>query len=162
MTPLPAPRGVGIAVLGGLAALLALSGCSGSSSPSSSSQAPTTASSPAAASGASGASGPSGASGATGPSGGAGVIGPIVVEPTQTDVVATVGRFLDFNVGPNPGDWKITSDNEAIVGELMQGGERDGATYNPGAKALAVGNATVTLENSAGLEALVYKVQVTE
>lgn len=89
-------------------------------------------------------------------------IGPIVVEPTQTDVAATVGRYLDFNVGPDPGNWTLSSDNEAIVGELSQGGRRDGALFNPGAKALAVGSATVTLENSEGLEPLVFKIQVTQ
>lgn len=90
------------------------------------------------------------------------LVGPIVVEPTQTDVQATVGRSLDFNVGPEPGNWKISSDNEAVVGELTQGGERDGALFNPGAKALSVGTATVTLENAEGLEALVFKIQVTQ
>lgn len=90
------------------------------------------------------------------------LVGPIVVEPTQTDVQATVGRSLDFNVGPEPGNWKISSDNEAVVGELTQGGQRDGAMFNPGAKALSAGTATVTLENSEGLEALVFKIQVTQ
>jgi hypothetical protein len=142
--------------------LLLLGGCSGTASPDSSSS-PAANSGPATSSGSAtslptDSSAPSvSAEGTT-----AAVIGPIVVEPTQTDVVATVGRFLDFNVGPNPGEWKISSANEAVVGELMQGGERDGATYNPAAKALSVGSATVTLENSAGLEALVFKVQVTE
>jgi hypothetical protein len=46
------------------------------------------------------------------------------------------------------------------VGEVSQGGERDGALANPGAKALAAGNAQVTLENDEGLEPLVYKITV--
>lgn len=92
----------------------------------------------------------------------AGMVGPIVVEPSETEVAATVGRMLDFNVGPNPGDWTISSDNEAVVGDLTQGGEKDGAMFNPGAKALSAGTATVTLANEKGLEALVIKVTVTE
>lgn len=92
----------------------------------------------------------------------AGMVGPIVVEPSETEVAATVGRMLDFNVGPNPGDWTISSDNEAVVGDLTQGGEKDGAMFNPGAKALSPGTATVTLANEKGLEALVIKVTVTE
>jgi hypothetical protein len=87
-------------------------------------------------------------------------VGPILVEPTQTDVNATVGRTLSFNVGPHPDAWKITSDNEAIVGELAQGGVTDGALTNPGGRALAVGAATITLENAEGLQPLIYKITV--
>ena len=89
------------------------------------------------------------------------MIGPIMVDPSQTEVEATVGRFLNFDVGDNPGQWEISSDNEAVV-TVEQGGERDGATFNPGGEAVGVGEATVTLTDTAGGDALVYTVKVTE
>jgi len=124
----------------GAAALFALAGCSSSDS---------TAESPAATTPAATAS----------PE--ASMIGPIMVEPSQTEVEATVGRFLNFNVGDNPGQWEISSDNEAVV-TVEQGGERDGATFNPGGEAVGVGEATVTLTDTEGGDALVYTVKVTE
>ena len=89
------------------------------------------------------------------------MIGPIMVEPSQTEVEATVGRFLNFDVGDNPGQWEISSDNEAVV-TVEQGGERDGATFNPGGEDVGVGEATVTLTDTEGGDALVYTVKVTE
>jgi len=91
----------------------------------------------------------------------ASMIGPIMVEPSQTEVDATVGRFLNFNVGDNPGQWQISSDNEAVV-TVEQGGERDGATFNPGGEAVGVGEATVTLIDTEGGDALEFKIKVTE
>lgn len=124
----------------GAAALFALAGCSSSD---------TTAESPAATSPAATAS----------PE--ASMIGPIMVEPSQTEVEATVGRFLNFNVGDDPGQWEISSDNEAVV-TVEQGGERDGATFNPGGEAVGVGEATVTLTDTEGGDALVFTIKVTE
>jgi hypothetical protein len=89
------------------------------------------------------------------------MIGPIVVEPSETAVEATVGRDIVFNVGDDPGQWEISSDNEAVV-SVEAGGERDGATFNPGAKALSVGEATVTLADPTGMDALQVTVTVTE
>ncbi len=124
----------------GAAALFALAGCSSSD---------TTAESPAPTSPAAEASTE------------ASMIGPIMVEPSQTEVEATVGRFLNFNVEGDPGQWEIASDNEAVV-TVEQGGERDGATFNPGGEAVGVGEATVTLTDTAGGDALEYTVTVTE
>ena len=89
------------------------------------------------------------------------MIGPIMVEPSRTEGEATVGRSLNFNVGDNPGQWEISSDNEAVV-TVEQGGERDGATFNPGGEAVGVGEAAVTLTDTEGGDALVYTVKVTE
>lgn len=90
------------------------------------------------------------------------IVGPIVVEPSQTEVQATVGRAIDFNVGSKPGKWDIASDNPTVV-SVTKGGKQDGAVYNPGAQALAVGEATVTLtDTKAKDDAMVYKVTVTE
>lgn len=89
------------------------------------------------------------------------MIGPIVVEPSQTAVEATVGRDIVFNVSEDPGRWEISSDNEAVM-SVEAGGDRDGATFNPGAKALSVGEATVTLADPTGMDALQVTVTVTE
>ncbi|HPE14072.1 MAG TPA: hypothetical protein PL091_16400, partial [Actinomycetota bacterium] len=74
-------------------ALLALAGCSSSDSGDS-------ASSPAVET----------TSAAASPSPEASMIGPIIVEPSQTEVEATVGRDIVFNVGDDPGQWEISSD----------------------------------------------------
>jgi hypothetical protein len=124
----------------GAAALFALAGCSSSDS---------TAQSPA----------PSSPAATASPE--ASMIGPIMVEPSQTEVEATVGRFLNFNVGEDPGKWEIASDNVAVV-TVEKGGERDGATFNPGGEAVGVGEATVTLTDTAGGDALEYQITVTE
>ena len=87
------------------------------------------------------------------------MIGPIIVEPSQTDVEATVGRYLSFNV-EDPGKWQISSSDDSIV-TVEAGGERDGATFNPGGQALAPGEATVTLTDPEG-DALAFTVTVTE
>ncbi|MCU0277620.1 MAG: hypothetical protein MUF33_01450 [Candidatus Nanopelagicales bacterium] len=91
----------------------------------------------------------------------ASMIGPIMVKPGQTDVEATVGRSIVFDVGDDPGRWNIGSSNEQIVA-VTQGGERDGAVFNPGAEALTVGEATVTLVDTEGEDALEYRITVTQ
>lgn len=126
----------------GAVAILALTGCSSSSSESTST--------------------PSPAATSAEPSAAASMIGPIMVEPDQTEVEATVGRSLNFNVGDNPGQWDISSDNPAVVA-VTKGGEKDGATFNPGGEALSVGTATVTLtDTESNLDAMVYTITVTE
>ncbi len=89
------------------------------------------------------------------------MIGPIMVSSGQTEVEATVGRDIVFDVGDDPGKYEISTDNEAVV-SVEAGGERDGAMFNPGAKALSVGEATVTLEDPAGMDALQFNITVTE
>lgn len=90
------------------------------------------------------------------------MIGPIMVEPDQDTVEATVGRTIVFNVGDNPGDWDIETDNTEVL-KVIKGGEKDGAVFNPGAEALAEGTATVTLTDTvSGLDAMEYTVTVTQ
>jgi hypothetical protein len=91
----------------------------------------------------------------------ASLIGPIIVEPSQTQVAATVGRAIVFDVGDDPGAWDIATDNEAVV-SVQKGGERDGATFNPGAEALSEGEATVTLTDAEGMDALEFTITVTQ
>lgn len=89
------------------------------------------------------------------------MIGPIMVEPSQTEVTATVGRVIVFDVGDDPGQWEISSSDESVV-SVQPGGERDGAVFNPGGEALQVGEATVTLSDPEGMDALEFTITVTE
>lgn len=130
---------IAIIAAAGLAGALALGGCSSSSSSTSESASPTAS-----------------------PSGSAGMIGPIMVPAGQTDVEATVGRTIVFDVGSKPGRWKIETDNTEVL-KVTPGGKEGDATFNPGAEALAVGTATVTLtDKKSSLDAMVYNVTVTE
>lgn len=135
-----------IVVVAGAAALLALAGCSSDSSSSDASASPaeqTTAATMEASPEAS-------------------MIGPIMVTPDQTEVEATVGRTIVFDVGAKPGKWDIETDDPTILA-VTKGGKKDGAVFNPGAEALAEGTATVTLtDTKSGLDALQYTVTVTQ
>lgn len=80
----------------------------------------------------------------------AGVIGgdvlpPVIVEPTATTAEAKVGDTIVFNVVKLAGTTISTSTPDLV--ELTQGGEKDGAEFNPGAKALAAGTAIITVTN---------------
>lgn len=134
-------------VIAGTAAVLALTGCSSSSSDTTSSPSPAATSAAA-------------TTAAASPQ--ASMIGPIVVEPDQTEVEATVGRFIDFQVGDSPQNWKIETDNAEVL--KVTPGRKEGDTYfNPGAEALAVGTATVTLtDTKSDMDAMEYTVTVTE
>ena len=93
---------------------------------------------------------------------GANIPAPIVIEPSQTMVSATVGDALDFNVGAKPGKWDIESDDPTIVA-VTKGGKNNGATFNPGGQALAPGTAKVTLtDTSGGSDAMVYTITVSQ
>lgn len=128
------------AVVLAASALLALAGCSGGSDSGTSQTSPSPSAS---------ASDPA-------------IIGPVIVEPDQTDVQATVGRTIVFRVGANPGRWDITTDNDQVL-RVQRGGKDGEAIFNPGAEALAAGTATVTLtDTKSKLDALEYTVTVTE
>ena len=68
---------------------------------------------------------------------------PVIVEPGQTEATAKVGDFIDIVVENLAGTTIATSTPELV--EISQGGEKDGAEFNPGAKALAPGNAVITV-----------------
>ena len=68
---------------------------------------------------------------------------PVIVEPGQTEATAKVGDFIDILVDQLAGTTLDTSTPELL--EISQGGEKDGAEFNPGAKALAPGNAVITV-----------------
>ena len=92
------------------------------------------------------------------PSGSAQVIGPVILDATQTSAEVPVGRTVVFNV-EDPGAWTMSADPADLV-ELTPGGELDGATFNPGAAALATGNVTITLTNGSSGEVLTFEIAI--
>ena len=100
------------------------------------------------------------ASEATSPSASAQVIGPIILDTTQTSATVPVGRTVVFNV-ENPGAWTLAAEPTELVA-LSAGGEQGGAVLNPGAEALKPGVVEVTLTNSAAGETLVFQLTITE
>lgn len=70
---------------------------------------------------------------------------PVIVEPGQTEATAKVGDFIDIVVENLAGTTIATSTPDLV--EITQGGEKDGAEFNPGAKALAPGEAIITVTN---------------
>jgi len=73
------------------------------------------------------------------------VLPPVMVMPTDTTATAKVGDTIVFKVDKLAGT-TISTDN-ADMFELVQGGEKDGAEFNPGAKALMAGTGVVTVTN---------------
>lgn len=76
---------------------------------------------------------------------GAQMIGPVIVEPGQTEASVSVGRVLVFNVA-DPTAEMIATDDPAVL-SVTPGRDDGSAVFNPGAQALSVGTATVTLTN---------------
>jgi hypothetical protein len=88
------------------------------------------------------------------------VIGPVIVEPDQSEVTVAVGRTVVFNA-VNPQDTVATSDNTSVV-SVTDGYDDGSAIFNPGAEALAAGTATVTLTDTTTGTDWVVQVTVTE
>jgi len=109
-----------------------LAGCSSSTSSDSSSSAAATAAASAAAS----------------PSGTAGMLPPIIVTDGQKTATAKVGDFIDIVV-KKPAGTTIDTNKPDIL-EVSQAHEDGGAVFNPGAKALAPGDAVITVTNPDG------------
>jgi hypothetical protein len=63
-------------------------------------------------------------------------------------VAAVVGNMIDIVVD-DPVNTTIAVDNSDVL-EITQGKDDGSALFNPGAKALAVGTATVTVTNPDG------------
>lgn len=134
-----------IAVLGATALVGAavLAGCSSSSSDSAATAAASPAASAAASSMASMSASEMAAMSAS-PIGGD-VLPPVMVDETATTATAKVGDTIVFAVKKLAGT-TIATDNADLF-ELTQGGEKDGAEFNPAAKALAAGTGVVTVTN---------------
>jgi len=99
-----------------------------------------------------------GSSASESPSGSTQVIGPVFLDAAQTSAEVSVGRTLVFNV-EDPGAWTMAADPADLV-ELTPGGERNGATFNPGAAALAAGSVTITLTNGTSGEVLTFAITI--
>lgn len=72
------------------------------------------------------------------------VLPPVIVTEDATTAEAKVGDTVVFNV-PDPETSTISVDDPTIL-EVEQGRTEGSAYFNPGAKALKKGKATVTLE----------------
>ena len=109
-----------------------LAGCSSSTSSDSSSSAAATAAASAVAS----------------PSGTAGMLRPIIVTYGQKTATAKVGDFIDIVV-KKPAGTTIDTNKPDIL-EVSQAHQDGTAVFNPGAKALAPGDAVITVTNPDG------------
>lgn len=68
---------------------------------------------------------------------------PVIVEPGQTEATAKVGDFIDIVVDEVIGTTVATSNPEIL--EVSQAKQEGDALFNPGAKALAPGDAVITV-----------------
>jgi len=68
---------------------------------------------------------------------------PVIVEPGQTEATAKVGDFIDVVVDEVIGT-TIATDNPEVL-EISQARQDGDALFNPGAQALAPGEATITV-----------------
>ncbi|MFM8894564.1 MAG: hypothetical protein ACKOE2_04100 [Actinomycetales bacterium] len=76
---------------------------------------------------------------------GAGLMPPIFVDPGQTEATAAVGDNIVFNIPEaDLAGTTISTDKPEIL-EVTQAKQEGDALFNPGAKALAPGTATVTV-----------------
>ena len=73
------------------------------------------------------------------------MIGPVIVEPDQVEATATVGRTIVINSSA-PTQTVISTDRPDLL-EVTQGSFDGSAWFNPGAVALAPGQATITVEH---------------
>jgi len=92
-----------------------------------------------------------------------------VIAPVTMDVNDLQGATVDLVVGQvlniNTGDLAVDSYSgevaDSAVAEFVAGREDDGATFNPGVKALAEGSTQVELSNSdGGIQDVTFTVDV--
>jgi ABC-type phosphate/phosphonate transport system substrate-binding protein len=98
-------------------------------------------------SGCSSSSSSSASSSAAAASASAQMLPPVIIAEEQTTATAKIGDYLDILVSDaKMAGTTVATDRPDLV-ELTQGGERDGATFNPGGKALGAGVAVITVTN---------------
>lgn len=94
-----------------------------------------------------------------------------VITPVTEEVGDLQGRTIDLVVDQvlniNTGDLAVDSYEGTVadssVAEFVAGGEEGDATFNPGVKALAVGETDVVLSNTdGGIQDVTFTVRVTE
>jgi hypothetical protein len=73
---------------------------------------------------------------------------PVIVTEDMTTATAKVGDFIDIVVDSNAGT-TIDTDKPELL-EVSQAYSDGGAEFNPGAKVLAAGTATITVTNPNG------------
>lgn len=73
---------------------------------------------------------------------------PVIITVDQMDAAAVVGDMIDIVVD-DPVNTVVAVDNADVL-EIVQGYDDGSAIFNPGAKALAAGTATVTVTNPDG------------
>ncbi|SFS03544.1 hypothetical protein SAMN04487846_1682 [Microbacterium sp. cf046] len=92
------------------------------------------------------------------------VIAPVTVDVGDLQdgtVELVVGQVLNINTGDLAVDSYSGEVEDTSVAEFVKGYEQDGATYNPGVKALAEGSTQVVLSNSdGGIEDVTFTVDV--
>lgn len=95
--------------------------------------------------GCSGSSTDSGAASPTANPVGSGLVAPVIVEPGQTEATTVVGGNIVFNIPEaDLAGTTIDTDNPDVL-EVTQAKQEGDAVFNPGAKAIAPGTATVTI-----------------
>jgi hypothetical protein len=73
---------------------------------------------------------------------------PVIVTADQTDASAAVGDMIDIVVD-DPVNTTIAVDNPEVL-EITQGKDDGSALFNPGAKALSPGTATIMVTSADG------------
>jgi hypothetical protein len=73
---------------------------------------------------------------------------PVIVTADQTDASAVVGDMIDIVVD-DPVNTTIAVDNPEVL-EITQGKDDGSALFNPGAKALSPGTATIMVTSADG------------
>ncbi len=73
---------------------------------------------------------------------------PVIITADQVDAAAVVGDMIDIVVD-DPVNTTIAVDNADVL-EITQGTDDGSALFNPGAKALAAGTATITVTHPDG------------
>lgn len=73
---------------------------------------------------------------------------PVIITADQMEAAAVVGDMIDIVVD-DPVNTVIAVDNADVL-EITQGYDDGSAIFNPGAKALAAGTATITVTNPDG------------
>ena len=73
---------------------------------------------------------------------------PVIITADQMDATAVVGDMIDIVVD-DPVNTVIAVDNADVL-EITQGSDDGSAIFNPGAKAIAAGTATITVTNPDG------------
>lgn len=99
------------------------------------------------------------------PSASAGVVAPVIVDLNDVDgttVEVAVGNTIDITGDDETyADWGADIADESIV-SFTPGKEDGSAQFNPGLDALAVGETTVRLDNTATDATVEFTVEVTE